>query len=188
MLGGLGNLLFGKQTGPSTTTVSNLTPQQQGLMDLGVQRANTFDTTYQGNAPDYFEQRYAQPMRQQYQSTLAGLQASPERHASSRRNQEYGAQQNYLSSLGQARASWLDQERQRQMQAAEAAKARQQGYWATGLNRDAQSTVVNPGSQGQGLLGMLGSVAGLASAGMGLYKGGQSSGLWGQGKPKPGVA
>jgi len=174
--------LLSDNSGPQTQTVDALTPEQKKLLGYSAEQARNFDTTYQGNAPEYFQQRYEDPMHGQYQSTLRGLQSTPERHASSRRNMEYGAQQSYLSSLGQARAEWLNQERLRQMQAAEAAKQRQLGYTQTALGTKAFDTMVTQPQNEPGLLGRIGQGLNLAGTGMGLYQGGQDAGMWGGGE------
>jgi hypothetical protein len=174
---GFGDWFFGG--GTKTSQHDLLNQQQKGMLGEVGNLARNSLSTYQGSPDEFFLNRYQEPMRRQYDNTLAGLQATPERHSSSRRMQEYGAQQNYLSGLGQARADWLNQERLRQMQAAEAQRQRQMGYYNLGLGTKAFENVAQ---QDKGFLGKyVTPTLGLASSLMSLYGQGQTGGFFGQG-------
>jgi hypothetical protein len=124
-----------------------------------------------------FQQGVVNPGQAQLRQNLAGLQASPERHSSFRRNQEQNMRQDFSNQIAQQRYNQMMQERQMQQSGMENAFARQQGalgqmnnIYSTGLNRQAVQAQYVQGSGGL-VGGLLSSAAG---AGMAAGTGGMS--------------
>jgi len=76
-------------------------------------------SAYQGQAEDYFNQAYRDPMRKELEYALGEAQHSPNRFSSAREAIEGKLKGDYLSQLGQSRAQMLDTERLREMEAKE---------------------------------------------------------------------
>jgi len=200
---GLTETIFGSPGGPKKMNMLN--EDQEAVMAARAKLAGQYDTQamkgmtgaagalsgYNAqsayNALPNFEQQFAQqygnPLQSQFQNTMSNLQHSGERNSSGQKMRDMGAAQNYIQNLGQARAGMLMTERDKQMQAREAAYGRKLSAMNSSVG--AYNSMLNPGNsvlgtqssqiaQQPGSPGLIGygtqlAGVGLLGKGMGMY-------------------
>jgi len=169
------------------------TPEQRRMMSQMMERGGEagkglaewgLTDPYEEAGPfeDRFKALYGDPMEQQYKSAISGLQATPERHSSARRQREMMATQQYMTGLGSRRQAMMEQDLAQKMGSKERALQRlqqrqmglaQMGAGVTGTQQfDYQMQPSMLSRMGQGLsmgVGMAGAYQGLTGKG-GLFE------------------
>lgn len=161
--------------GTNYLTKTLLTGNQQSMLDnmnsqynkLGGM-ADRMQSTYQGSPETYFQDSILSPLRNQYQDTLSNLDATGKRHSSFNVRMKQQASQSFLDQVGSQRANWLNQERLREMQAAENLRQSQMNLY--GLQNSTANTALgtrafeNIAQQDTGMLGKISSLMNLGGS------------------------
>jgi len=162
---------FSTLTGNQENLLNQLSNQYSSLGEM----AGRMQSTYQGAPQDYFNQAIGNPLRSQYQNTLANLRHTGKRHSSATQNMINKAGQNYLQQLGQQSAEFANQERLREMQAAENLRQAQMNLY--GLQNQVAGTSLgtrafeNVAVEDSGMLGKISSLINLGGSVAGGFMG-----------------
>lgn len=162
--GGTNYSQFSTLTGNQRSLLDSLNTQYTNLGNM----ANRMQSTYQGSPESYFQDSILNPLRNQYQDTLSNLNATGKRHSSFNVRMKQQAAKSYLDQVGEQRANWQNQERLREMQAAENLRQAQMNLY--GMQNSVATTALgtrafeNVAQQDSGILGKMSSLMNLGGS------------------------